>query len=114
MKKTNLTLRISLIVVITLLGLYKVIMPPVTGAAARLPRKHDFTWTGIKQNLAANISLGLDLKGGTHLVMRVRTDEYLKRLTEDNASAARTAAVAEGFDVKEAHAETSGKNYRLV
>jgi preprotein translocase subunit SecD len=77
MKKTNLTFRSALIGVVTLLGLYKVLMPPVTGASARLPRRHDFTWSGIKANLAENIHLGLDLKGGTHLVMRVRTREYL-------------------------------------
>ncbi len=38
-----------------------------------------FSWEGIKNNLAKNINLGLDLKGGSHLVMRVKTEEYLKR-----------------------------------
>src|SRR5882762_9499487 len=114
MKKTNLPFRIGLIVVITLLGLYKVLMPPVTGANARLPRRQDFTPAGIKQNLAQNIRLGLDLKGGSHLVMRVKTEEYLKRLTEDNVSAAQNAAKEAGFEVKEAHAEVSGNNYRVV
>ncbi len=49
---------------------------------------NDFTWTGIKKNLSENINLGLDLKGGSHLVMRVKTDEYLKNLTENNRDAA--------------------------
>ena len=89
-------------------------MPPVTGANARLPGRHDFTPTGIKQNLAQNIRLGLDLKGGAHLVMRVKTEEYLKRLTENNAAAAQIAAKDAGFDVKETHAEVSGSNYRVV
>src|SRR5213079_1298461 len=114
MKKTNLPLRIGLIVVITILGLYKVFMPPVTGASARLPRKQDFTPSGIKRNLRENIRLGLDLKGGSHLVMRVKTEEYLKRLTEDNAVAAQNAAKDAGFQVTEAHAETSANNYRVV
>src|SRR2546426_3563195 len=114
MKKTNLSLRIGLIVVVTLLGLYKVFMPPVTGANARLPRRQDFTPAGIQQNLKDNIRLGLDLKGGAHLVMRVKTEEYLKRLTENNAAAAQIAAKDAGFDVKEAHAEVSGNNYRVV
>src|SRR6185312_2200737 len=114
MKKTNLKLRIGLIIVITILGLYKVIMPPITGANARLPRKHDFTPAGIKQNLRENIHLGLDLKGGSHLVMRVKTEEYLKRLTEDNAVAAQNAAKEASFPVTEAHAETSAGNYRVV
>jgi preprotein translocase subunit SecD len=57
-----------------------------------MPTGNDFTWTGIKQNLADNINLGLDLKGGSHLVMRVKTDDYLRTLTENNAQAALTAA----------------------
>jgi hypothetical protein len=57
-----------------------------------MPTGNDFTWSGIKQNLSDNINLGLDLKGGSHLVMRVKTDEYLKTLTENNAQAALTAA----------------------
>ena len=100
MKKTNLPFRVGLILIVTILGLYKVFMPPVTGANARLPRKQDFTPTGIQQNLKENIHLGLDLKGGSHLVMRVKTEEYLKRLTEDNAVAAQNAAKEAGFDVK--------------
>src|SRR6266446_9571539 len=107
MKKTNLPFRIGLILTITLLGLYKVFMPPVTGANSRLPKRQDFTRAGIKQNLEQNIRLGLDLKGGSHLVMRVKTEEYLKRLTEENAVAAQNAAKDAGFDIKEARGETS-------
>jgi preprotein translocase subunit SecD len=114
MKKSNLKLRVGLIVVITILGLYKVFMPPVTGASARLPRKRDFTWQGIKQNLRENIHLGLDLKGGSHLVMRVKTEDFLKRLTEDNAVAAQNAAKEAGFQVTEAHAEVGSGSYRVV
>src|SRR6185312_38033 len=66
------------------------------------------------QNLRENIHLGLDLKGGSHLVMRVKTEEYLKRLTEDNAVAAQNAAKEASFPVTEAHAETSAGNYRVV
>ncbi len=57
-----------------------------------MPTGNDFTWSGIKQNLAGNINLGLDLKGGSHLVMRVKTDDYLKTLADNNAQAALTAA----------------------
>jgi preprotein translocase subunit SecD len=114
MKKSNLPFRIGLIVLVTLLGLYKVFMPPVTGANARLPRKSDFTPSGIKQNLRDNIRLGLDLKGGSHLVMRVKTEEYLQRLTKDSAVAAQLTAKEAGFDVKEAHPDFSGNGYRVV
>ena len=65
MKKKNLLTRVIIIVVVTLVGLYLVIGP------RRRPTLRDFTWSGIKASLASNISLGLDLQGGSHLVMRV-------------------------------------------
>src|SRR5262249_37727879 len=36
----------------------------------------------LKQNLSENINLGLDLKGGTHLVMQVKVDDVIKTITE--------------------------------
>lgn len=82
MKNTGLWIRTGIIIAITLVGFYLVFGP------RRMPNAHDFTVDGIKENLATNITLGLDLKGGSHLVMRVKTDEYLKKLTENNAQAA--------------------------
>src|ERR671924_2323334 len=108
MKKRNLLQRSIIIAVVTLLGLYAVIGP------RRRPHLQDFKWSGIKATLASNIHLGLDLKGGSHLVMRVKTEEFLKHLTEGNATAAQAAAKDAGFDVREAHAEVSGGNYRVV
>ena len=75
MKNTGLWLRTALIIAITLIGIYLVFGP------RRVPTASDFTWQGIKSNLEQNINLGLDLKGGSHLVMRVKADEYLKTLT---------------------------------
>jgi preprotein translocase subunit SecD len=107
MKKTNLLQRTIIIAVITLVGLYIVIGP------RRRPTLKDFTWSGIKATMASNIHLGLDLKGGSHLVMRVKTDEFLKHLAEGNAVAADAAAKDAGFEVKNARADvTSG--YRVV
>jgi len=108
MKKKNLLQRTILIVVITLIGIYIVIGP------RHRPTLHDFTWSGIKANLAANIKLGLDLKGGSHLVMRVKTDEVFKNLTLNDASAIQTIAKEAGFPVKEVKAETTGGNYRII
>jgi preprotein translocase subunit SecD len=109
MKKRNLLQRAIIIGIVTIGGLYIVI-----GPHGRRPHFGDFTWPGIKANLAQNIRLGLDLKGGSHLVMRVKIEEYLKRLTEDSAVAAQNAAKDAGIDVKEAHAETANGNYRVV
>lgn len=86
MKNSSLWIRTAIILVITLIGIYLVFGP------RRAPVGSDFTLSGIKANLAENINLGLDLKGGSHLVMRVNTDDYLKKLTDNNAQAALTAA----------------------
>src|SRR6185436_3596968 len=109
MKKRNLLQRAIIIAIVTVVGIYIVI-----GPHGRRPHLQDLKWSGIKANLAKNIHLGLDLKGGSHLVMRVKVEDFLKRLTEDSAVAAQTAAKDAGFDVKEAHAETSGGNYRVA
>ncbi len=85
MKNNSIKVRAIIILVVTLAGIYLCIGP------RRSLTKQDFTWEGVKKNLAENISLGLDLKGGSHLVMRVKTDDYLKKLTENNAQAAMTA-----------------------
>src|SRR5260370_41150560 len=86
----------------------------VVGPQGRRPAAQDFSPNGVKANLAKNINLGLDLRGGSHLVMRVKVDEFFKKLTEESAIAAQNAAKEAGFDVKEAHAETAGGNYRVV
>jgi preprotein translocase subunit SecD len=108
MKKKNVIQRTIIIAIVTIVGIYLVI-----GPRGRRPRLNDFTWSGIKANLANNIRLGLDLKGGSHLVMRVRVDKYLAKLTEDNAAAARKAAEDGGFQVRDARAETAGE-YRFI
>lgn len=86
MNRTGLWIRTAIIIAITLVGMYLVFGP------RHSPTGADFTWEGIKNNLANNINLGLDLKGGSHLVMRVKTEEYLKRLTENNEAAVLQAA----------------------
>jgi preprotein translocase subunit SecD len=108
MKKKNLLQRTIIIVLVTLGGIYVVIGP------RHRPTLHDFTWSGIKTTLKDNIHLGLDLKGGTHLVMRVKTDEVLKNLTIADAIAIEKAAKDKGLPVKEVKPETSPGNYRIT
>jgi preprotein translocase subunit SecD len=107
MKKKNLLQRTIIIVLITLFGIYVVI------GTRRRPTLHDFTWSGIKATLASNIHLGLDLKGGTHLVMRVKTDEVLKNLTIANAVAVEKTAKDAGLPVKQATPQTASGTYRI-
>jgi preprotein translocase subunit SecD len=43
-----------------------------------------FKPSNLRQNLSENIRLGLDLRGGTHLVMQVQADEVIKAITDGN------------------------------
>ena len=108
MKKKHLLHRTIIIVLVTLVGLYLVIGP------RRWPTLRDFSWSGIKATMASNIHLGLDLQGGSHLVMRVKTEEYLKRVTEEAYVSAQNAAKDAGHEIKDGKAETGNNNYRVV
>lgn len=108
MKNTGLWIRTGIIIAITLAGTYLVFGP------RRTPTGVDFTWTGIKANLAENINLGLDLKGGSHLVMRVKTDDYLKTLTENSAQAALMAAQDAKLPVTGNAISTENGNYSVT
>src|SRR5438045_747323 len=113
MKNRSLWIRTAIIIVILLVGIYLVFGP------RRMPTAQDFTWAGIKQNLSENIHLGLDLKGGSHLLMRVKLDEYLQKLTENNENAALTAAKeardenGNPFPVGEASHTAQNNNYQI-
>ncbi len=93
---------------ITLVGLYLVFGPHGSITA------NSFSYEGIKQNLANNINLGLDLKGGSHLVMRVKTDEYLKKLTENNQIAAVTALKDAQLPAGESSFIADKNNYQIT
>ena len=106
--KKNLRQRVIIITVVTLAALYAVVGP------RHRPEARDFTWAGIKNTLQENIRLGLDLKGGSHLVMQVQMDDYLRRLTEGTAQAVESAARGAGYNVQGARAEVGGGNYNVV
>jgi preprotein translocase subunit SecD len=109
MKKRNLLQRFIIIAIVTIAGLYIVIGPH------RRPRFSDFKLSGIKQSLADNIRLGLDLKGGAHLVMRVKVEDYLKSLAENNATTALATAKEVGAKVKDSDVgyDVTGGTYRF-
>lgn len=45
----------------------------------------DFTsWSAVKANVASHIKLGLDLRGGSHLVMQVQTEDVIQQLTQND------------------------------
>ncbi len=107
MKNSSLLIRTVIIVAITLVGIYLVFGPRGDVSAS------SFTWEGIKQNLARNINLGLDLKGGSHLVMRVKTEDYLKKLTENNRDAALKAAQDAQLPVGDASNVAANNTYQV-
>ena len=106
--KKNLLQRFVIIIIVTLASLYVVIGP------RHRPALSDFTYSGIKKTLEENIRLGLDLKGGSHLVMRVKVEDYLKKLTENTAAAVDKAARDAGYPIKEARPDTTNNNYRVI
>jgi len=108
MKNNSLWIRTAFILVVTLGGIYLVFGP------RHSPSASDLTWQGIKNNLANNINLGLDLKGGSHLVMRVKTDDYLKTLSENNAQAAVTAAQEAKLPVTGSQVTAQGSTYSIT
>lgn len=106
--RKDLTQRVVIIAIITVIAIYVVFGPH------HRPTWRDFTLAGIRQNLAENIHLGLDLRGGSHLVMQVKTEEYLKRLTENTAIGVQNAAKDAGIGVRQVRPEVSGDDYRVV
>lgn len=107
MKNSSIWIRTAIIIVVTLIGIYLVIGPRDSFTAS------DFTWEGIKRNVANNINLGLDLRGGTHLVMRVKTDDYLRKLTENNSQAALNAAQEANMPVADSNFVGEGGTYQV-
>jgi preprotein translocase subunit SecD len=108
MKKQNALYRTILIAIITIGSLYAVIGP------RQRPKASDFTWSGIKANLRNNLNLGLDLRGGTHLVMQVQTAEYLQKLAENASLAIKKAAEDDSQPFKDVRYDASGGNYRVI
>src|SRR4030095_2689428 len=74
------------------------------------PGVKDFTsWSQIRQNLSENIHLGLDLRGGSHLVMQVQTDEVIQKVTQRNAEVARTKLQEKTLPFNTVNGETPGR-----
>lgn len=108
MKNSSLWIRTAIILVITLIALYMVIGPRQSFSSS------DFTWEGIKNNLSNNVNLGLDLKGGSHLVMRVKIDDYLKTLATNNKDAAVNTAKEAQLPVSEGSIVAEKDNYQVT
>src|SRR5690349_6447221 len=80
--------RMIIILVVTLVGLALVFKPHDKEGKAKVTDPKE--WAQVRRNLENNIHLGLDLRGGSHLVMQVQVDDVIKKLTQRNAESART------------------------
>jgi preprotein translocase subunit SecD len=107
-KRSGLWTRTIISIGVTLLGIYMV-FGPRSGISAK-----DFTWEGIKKNLSENVNLGLDLKGGSYLVMRVKIEDYLKAVTDNHRQAAFEAAKEAGLSVTDATEIAENGNYSVT
>src|ERR1051325_5771330 len=92
--------RVIIILIVTIVGLVIVFKPH------HKPGVKDFTsWSQIKQNLSENIHLGLDLRGGSHLVLAVQTDDVIRKGAEQNAEVARTKLAEKNLPVTDVRVE---------
>lgn len=62
----------------------------------------------LRQNLSENIRLGLDLKGGTHLVMQVQTDDAIKYITDNNVIKGKDELQKDGIQFTDVKAAAPG------
>jgi preprotein translocase subunit SecD len=68
----------------------------------RRPGLKDFTSLAqFKQNLSDNIRLGLDLRGGSHLVLQVKTDDVINGITQKNLESAQAKLPEKGWPATE-------------
>ena len=82
--KKNLRSRAIIIVLVTIASIWIVFLPH-----GRWPVLADITnANNITQNLSDNIHLGLDLKGGIHLVMQVQAEEAVQTTVTSSAESA--------------------------
>jgi preprotein translocase subunit SecD len=109
MKNKRLLHRLIIIAVVTLFSLYLIFAPRQWPISAKA-----FTYDGLKKTLDENIRLGLDLKGGSHLVMQVQVNEYLARLAGNTALAIQNAAKEAGIAFREVRPESQGEDHRVV
>jgi preprotein translocase subunit SecD len=108
MKNSSLWIRTGIIVLITVIAIIVVFGPRGSVSSS------DFTWEGIKNNLSNNINLGLDLKGGSHLMMRVKVDDYLKTVATNDKDAAVNAAKEAQLPVSDGSVVAEKDNYQVT
>jgi preprotein translocase subunit SecD len=94
---TKIRRRALMISIVSLVGLYLIFMPH-----NRRPGVKDFTsWSRVKENLHNNINLGLDLRGGSHLVMQVQANDVIKTFADKDVEQAKKILQDKGWPFNE-------------
>src|SRR4030095_397256 len=102
--KSKIRNRAIIILIVSIAGIAIVFKPH------HKPGIKDLTsWSQMKQNLAENIHLGLDLRGGSHLVLQVQTDEVIQKVTQRNAEVARSKMPEKNLPFTTINGDTPGK-----
>ncbi len=86
--------RFLLIGGVTVIALYLLFGPfQLRDASGRVTAQAiaaNFLPSRLRKNLAENIKLGLDLRGGSHLILQVQTDDAIRSITAANLEKARS------------------------
>jgi len=86
--------RFLLIGGVTVIALYLLFGPfQLRDASGRITAQAiaaNFALSRLEKNLAENIKLGLDLRGGSHLILQVQTDDAVRSITVGNMEKARS------------------------
>src|SRR5262245_13951807 len=101
-------LRTIVIGVITLASLILLLGPWNKEKDHHITASDFFRPANLRQNLTENIHLGLDLKGGTHLVIQVQVNDYLKLITENNLRKAMAELKKENIPFKDIRIPETG------
>ncbi len=99
----NLGTKLAIIVAVMIFFIYGVIGPHTT--------EHKYS---LKQAVAENIHLGLDLKGGIHLVLKVKVEDALNSATDRDVQrleAALPGAGVAGATVRQDRSGASGDDH---
>jgi preprotein translocase subunit SecD len=91
----NLTVKAGLIVVVVLACLFGIIGYPKFVGGVGIPT----SFAQLKSNLAHNIRLGLDLKGGVHLVLQVQVQDAAKTEADQTIESLRDTTRAASISV---------------
>jgi len=105
----NINRRATIIGVVTLVSLVIMFGPWHKQKDQKVVASDFFKPSRLRQNLSENIKLGLDLKGGTHLVMQVQADDAIKAITEGNRQKAIDILKKENIAYKDITVPNNGK-----